>query len=333
MPKLFTDEQMEQARSVRLSDYLQLYEASNITVRERYDEIRLKDHGSFVLTMSNDLFDWKSQQIGGKGALDYLIKVRGCDFKEAVSMLISGGALNIPHTFSPVKPKIPEAGTEKIFKPPPKDSDADAVRKYLTDRGIDGGIVDECIADGSIYQTTFYSEKAKRSFENVVFVGFDRSGNDEKQAKYACIRSTVGNIKQDAVGSNKAYNFLLPADGKARAVSVFESPIDALSGATIIKRQYGKWYRNIHRLSLGGVSDLALRKFLDAFPDVNTVNLCLDNDEAGCKGCASIKKMLDELSKTTGKIYKVNIIPPKHGKDYNEMLTMETQKSKNKESR
>lgn len=101
MPKLFSDEQMEQVRSITLLDYLQSHESFNITIRERYNEIRLKDHDSFILTISNDLFDWKSKKIGGKGALDYLIKVRNYDFKEAVYMLLPNGSLNLDYSQKP----------------------------------------------------------------------------------------------------------------------------------------------------------------------------------------------------------------------------------------
>ncbi len=326
MPKLFTDEQIEQARSVRLEDYLHLYEPGNITVNERYDEIRLKDHDSLVLTISNDIFDWKSRHIGGKGALDYLTKVRNCDFKEAVNMLLPNSGINLTYTSARYKPKPPKSAERKPFELPPKNDSANSTVKYLQGRGIDSSIINECITNGSIYQTMFYSEKAKRSFPNAVFVGYDWSNhgkNSEKQALFACIRSTFGNYKQDITGSNKAFNFLLSASKEACAVSVFESPIDVLSGATLAKRKCGESYRNIHRLSLGGVSDLALKKFLETFPYVHTVNLCLDNDEAGHKACEDITKMLGELGKANGKAYKVNILPPKRGKDYNEMLLAE----------
>ena len=76
---------------------------------------------------------------------------------------------------------------------------------------------------------------------------------------------------------------------------------------------------------MGGVSDLALKKFLENFPNVHTINLCLDNDEAGRKACEDIIKMLEELGKANNKVYKVNVLPAKLGKDYNEMLMAEVE--------
>lgn len=326
MPKLFSDEQMEQVRSITLLDYLQSHESFNITIRERYNEIRLKDHDSFILTISNDLFDWKSKKIGGKGALDYLIKVRNYDFKEAVYMLLPNGSLNLDYSQKPAyTAKIDKEKKRKPFVLPPKSNNNDTAIQYLSDRGIDKDIINDCLNDCSIYQTIFHSEKLNRNFANVVFVGFDWSVSHETEKKpmFACIRSTFGNIKQDVAGSNKAYGFLLRTDettNTSKTVSVFESPIDVLSGATLAKTKYRESYKNIHRLSLGGVSDLSLKQFLESFPKVSIINLCLDNDEAGRNACESISKMLGSLGRANGKQFKVNIIPPKLGKDYNEML-------------
>jgi hypothetical protein len=147
LPKLFTDEQVEQARGVRLEDYLRLYEPGNITVKERYDEIRLKDHDSFVLTMCNDIFHWKSRgTVGGKGALDYLIKVRNYDFKDAVAMLLSDDKASLAYASSLNRTKPPKAVERKPFTLPPRSKSTNSTVKYLLGRGIDGGIINGCIA-------------------------------------------------------------------------------------------------------------------------------------------------------------------------------------------
>ena len=239
-----------------------------------------------------------------------------------------GGGVNRNYTTVEHETKSRKPTERNSFTLPPKSESTNSTVKYLQGRGIDIDIINECIANGSIYQTMFYSEKSKRSFPNAVFVGYDwntTSQNAEKKPMFACIRFTFGNYKQDVAGSNKAYNFLLSASPKTSTVSVFESPIDALSGATLAKRKYGKRYKDIHRLSLGGVSDLALKKFLENFPNVCTINLCLDNDEAGRKACKDIIKMLEELGEANSKVYKVNVLPPKLGKDYNEMLMAEVE--------
>lgn len=39
---------------------------------------------------------WWSRGIGGKSALDYLIKVRGMDFVQAVQTIMGNGSVNFP---------------------------------------------------------------------------------------------------------------------------------------------------------------------------------------------------------------------------------------------
>ena len=64
--------------------------------------------------------------------------------------------------------------------------------QYLFGRGIDYQLIQECIADGTLYESANY--------HNVVFIGKDESGTP----KYAALRSTLGStFKQDASGSDK----------------------------------------------------------------------------------------------------------------------------------
>jgi len=68
--------------------------------------------------------------------------------------------------------------------------------------------------------------------------------------------------------------------GISNLVYVFESPIDAMSHATLFKLNDLDWRKDF-RLSLGGVSGKALEKFLSCNPQITRISLCLDNDEAG----------------------------------------------------
>ena len=66
--------------------------------------------------------------------------------------------------------------------------------QYLFGRGIDYQLIQECIADGTLYESADY--------HNAVFIGKDESGTP----KYASLRGTLGStFKQDASGSDKRY--------------------------------------------------------------------------------------------------------------------------------
>lgn len=103
---------------------------------------------------------------------------------------------------------------------------------------------------------------------------------------------------------------------------MFESPIDALSLATLFKaRGVATWDRG-HYLSLGGTSPLALLQFLYDRPEIDRIYLCLDNDKAGLDGMGRIEAALRDDKELQGRALTVERKPPpvEHGKDYNELL-------------
>lgn len=91
-------------------------------------------------------------------------------------------------------------------------------------------------------------------------------------------------------GSDKRYSFSLSSAYKdSPCVAVTESPIDALSVASLLKMQGEDWTKN-HYLSLGGTAPRALLRFLHDHPAITHVSLCLDNDRAGLSGMGKIRR-------------------------------------------
>ena len=119
-----------------------------------------------------------------------------------------------------------------------------------------------------------------------------------------------------------ANNFCLPAsDADCPRLAVAESPIDALSLATLVKRSGGDW-KDCSYLSLGGTAPRAMLQFLHDHPQVTQVSLCLDNDKAGLTRMERLEQAIREdpkLSQRMALIYR-NPPPKEHGKDYNEFL-------------
>ena len=140
--------------------------------------------------------------------------------------------------------------------------------------------------------------------------------------RFACLRGTRDSFKIDVAGSDKRYNFsLLAADPSCPRLAVAESPIDALSLATLVKRSGGEW-RDSHYLSLGGTAPRAMLQFLHDHPHITQLSLCLDNDKAGMEGMEQLEtaiRQLPELAQRMKLIYH-NPPPAEHGKDYNEFL-------------
>ena len=293
---------IEQARQIDLLSYLQRYEPGNLK-RVAGNVYCTREHDS--LKISNGKWYWWSRGFGGFSALDYLMKVRELGFVEAVQTLTGDMG-----DWKPPPPAV-KKDEPKVLLLPPKNKDSDRVLQYLFGRGIDYAIVQDCIADGTIYESADY--------HNAVFIGKDESGNP----KYAACRGTMGSFKRDASGSDKRYSFRLLAREPTHTVHLFEAAIDVLSYATYLKCE-GKDYKAANLLSLSGVYQpkkelaeskipIALTTFLNAHPQIKTICLHLDNDKAGRMCTAALKELLQ-------KNYQIVDAPPPVGKDVNDFL-------------
>ena len=294
-----TKEQIEKAKKWDLLSYLQTYEPHELK-RCGPREYCTRTHDS--LKISNGKWCWNSQGIGGRTALDYLIKVRGMDFVGAVEALCGYCA--------PPPVKQPSPKPPKPFRLPEASRCASAVVGYLQNRGIDPELLSVCMEAGILYES--------RRYHNCVFVGRDPTG----RARFACLRGTRDDFKLDVEGSDKRYNFsLLAADPDCPRLAVAESPIDALSLASLVKRSGGD-RQDSHYLSLGGTAPRAMLQFLHDHPKITQVSLCLDNDKAGMLGMERLEQAIwedPELFQRVKLLYH-NPPPVEYGKDYNEFL-------------
>ena len=269
---IFTEEQIKAAKSIDLLTYLQTYEPGSVR-KSGANEYCLAEHDSFKL--SNNKWFWFSRGFGGHNAYDFLTKVRGMEFKDAVQSLLDGRFTYIPDIRNDIKAKPPPKDPLLL---PPANRNNDAVYAYLQGRGIDKSIIKRCIENGSLY------ESAKS--HHCVFVGFDGD-----KSKYACVRSTNGDIKQDIKNSDKRFSFVLPPkNSDSRNLAVFESPADVLSHASIYEMGGKEW--DCHRLLLGGVSSLALTSFLERHREIENIHISLDSDKAGKDATDRIIKVL-----------------------------------------
>lgn len=302
-----TKEQIARAKEWDLLSYLRAYEPQELK-KCGGREYRTVTHDS--LKISNGKWNWHSRGIGGRTALDYLVKVRGMDFVKAVETLCGerGAAVRTPCAASGGREP------ERPFSLPPENRCGTAAVSYLLGRGIDAEVISQCIREGILYES--------RRYHNCVFVGKDSAG----KARYACLRGIYGTFKNDVDGSDKRYSFSLPsADQDSPFVAVAESPIDALSVASLLKMQEEDWTKN-HYLSLGGTAPRALLRFLHDHPAVTCISLCLDNDRAGLLGMEKIREAVEADAELSRRVQVIADNPPpcSCGKDYNELLKQKT---------
>lgn len=301
----YTEKQIDQARSIDLLTYLQSFEPTEL-VHVRGNTYCTREHDS--LKISNGKWMWWSRGFGGNSALDYLIKVKGMQFMDAMKILTKEGT-DLHDTDAKISRK-PDCDVKRKLLLPDKSETNFEVIRYLTSRGIDSDVIKACIDEGLLYESLPY--------HNCIFVGFDETGN----AAYAFYRATTGErLMGEAAGSDKRYSFRIDRAGST--LHVFESAIDLLSYATIMKMRTGEW-RAEPMLSLGGVYvpstnnkqtklPIALENMTQNQTQINTIALHLDNDYAGRSATRSISEQL-------GNKYIVRDEPPAYGKDCNDYL-------------
>ena len=199
-----------------------------------------------------------------------------------------------------------DAGRQKVcpiplpgLELPERNESCEIARKYLIEqRKLSEQLVDQMIEKGDIYES--------KNYHNVVFVGRDK----EQNPRYAAMRGTDENrYRGEARGSEKAYGF--GHIGTDEKLFVFESPIDLLSYITAVPEE---WEKHSY-ISLGGLSEKAMKRMYTEYPHIHSIYLCLDNDEPGNERCRQFVSLIpEELS-----VYRLEPVK----KDWNECLVAE----------
>ena len=299
-------EVVSKAKQMDLYTYLKTYEPQEL-VHFGESTYCTREHDS--LKISNGKWYWFSRGIVGRSALDYLIKVKGIPFMEAVEIIVGRGT--IP---PPAAPCTPKENKVKSLCLPEASRCASYAANYLAGRGIDSDLLDFCFATGRLYES--------QKYHNVEFVGQDKYG----KPRYANLRGIGTDFKGEASGSDKRFSFSIPAAENSDTLHLFESAIDLLSYATLRKQEGMDWQTD-HMVSLAGVyrpraelressMPMALTQYLKDYPGIKKIVLRLDNDYAGRMAAKALTVMLSDQ-------YDVAYKPPPQGKDFNDFLCMQ----------
>ena len=259
----YTQEQIDRANRADIADFLR---TQGETLERAGNEYRWKRHDS--LTVRENKWYRHSQSKGG-GPIDFVMEFYGRSFTEAVQLLTGELGEGKPEQTAP--PPLSD------FRLPPRSPDPGQVKRYLTEaRRIDEDVTGFFLSTGDIYE--------EAAHHNAVFVGRDESG----VPRYAHQRGTAGSFRLDVKGSDKAFNFCYRGEGER--LFVFEAPVDLLSFLCLFKKA---WQKQSY-LSLGGVGEKALLRFLSDRPNIKTVYLCLDSDQAGNDACSRLAELVPE---------------------------------------
>jgi 5S rRNA maturation endonuclease (ribonuclease M5) len=237
------------------------------------DKHKWKHENHIINITGSKFYDWQHLK-GGGGAIDLVMHVNSCDFKQAVAWL--NDHLGEAATLSAVTYKTREIiQTEQPhpFIPLTQDEDKwQQVRRYLTrERRLPSSLVDQLHQQRLIYAD---------SKQNAVFI---RRSLDDETITGATLRGTAGadnTFKGLALGSKRSAGWFhfqqggQSGDPIQRAVLV-ESPIDAMSFAVLDRTQS----RKTIYLSTDGAGQLPV-EFLRTLP-AKSVIVAYDNDQSG----------------------------------------------------
>ena len=295
---------LQKAKEMDLLTYLINFNPSEL-VKITEDTYSTKTHDSLII--SNNLWHRFSTNEGGKTALDYLIKVEGYSLQEGARIILNHQNIELKQV-SKKENKEP-----KTIVIPIRNKDNNIAIDYLKNRGIDDDIIKYCIDNKLLYQ--------ELKTNNVVFIGYDNN----HYIKYAGCRSTgIKRIMRDAKGSSKEFSFRLLSNTNKDSIHLFESSIDLLSYATLLKIKGYDW-QNQNLIALAGVYQPANRieqskvpitvlNFLQNNPNIKQIVLHFDNDRAGRDATKAFIIALDNK-------YDIYDIPAPYGKDINDYLS------------
>lgn len=149
------------------TDMIALLESEEgFSFKSTYGEREFKciEHNSLVVNGNRHRWYWNSRQVGGNNAIDYLVKIRGMNFRDAVLHLVGDREQT---AYTPIRKAVTE--NVSVSKPvrfvlPEQAHFPDGRRNYSNiiaylnkGRGIDMNIINTLIASGKIYQGVQYN--------------------------------------------------------------------------------------------------------------------------------------------------------------------------------
>jgi hypothetical protein len=269
----FTNEQKHSANSVNLAELLR--RRGEKLLPSGRDKRLSSDHS--ITIRGNQWFDHATGE--GGLAVDFVRRLYNMSFPEAVTFLLDGEQGETYHT-AEEKP----AEQPKLFTVPQANERMRRVYAYLLQhRGIDREIVNSFVQAGLLYEDAEY--------HNAVFIGKDEHGVI-RHAHKRSVNSEGKVFRQNVEGSDPRHSFHWT--GTTEQLYVFEAPIDMLSYITLYPEN---WQTNSF-VALCGTSEHAMLWMLQQNGSIQTVSLCLDNDEAGAYATERLSNILRERGYT-----------------------------------
>lgn len=210
------------------TDMIALLESEEgFSFKSTYGEREFKciEHNSLVVNGNRHRWYWNSRQVGGNNAIDYLVKIRGMNFRDAVLHLVGDREQT---AYTPIRKAVTE--NVSVSKPvrfvlPEQAHFPDGRRNYSNiiaylnkGRGIDMNIINTLIASGKIYQGVQYNGLHIVGYndEGMAFYRFNdnRDWVDYRLQTLRASPTATDTYQAEAVSSKYVDNILLKDNTK-----------------------------------------------------------------------------------------------------------------------
>lgn len=210
------------------TDMIALLESEEgFSFKSTYGEREFKciEHNSLVVNSNRRRWYWNSRQVGGNNAIDYLVKIRGMNFRDAVLHLVGDREQT---AYTPIRKAVTE--NVSVSKPvrfvlPEQAHFPDGRRNYSNiiaylnkGRGIDMNIINTLIASGQIYQGVQYNGLHIVGYndEGMAFYRFNDNRNwvDYRLQTLRASPTATDTYQAEAVSSKYVDNILLKDNTK-----------------------------------------------------------------------------------------------------------------------
>ena len=210
------------------TDMIALLESEEgFSFKSTYGEREFKciEHNSLVVNGNRRRWYWNSRQVGGNNAIDYLVKIRGMNFRDAVLHLVGDREQT---AYTPIRKAVTE--NVSVSKPvrfvlPEQAHFPDGRRNYSNiiaylnkGRGIDMNIINALIASGQIYQGVQYNGLHIVGYndEGMAFYRFNdnRDWVDYRLQTLRASPTATDTYQAEAVSSKYVDNILLKENTK-----------------------------------------------------------------------------------------------------------------------
>lgn len=210
------------------TDMIALLESEEgFSFKSTYGEREFKciEHNSLVVNGNRRRWYWNSRQVSGNNAIDYLVKIRGMNFRDAVLHLVGDREQT---AYTPIRKAVTE--NVSVSKPvrfvlPEQAHFPDGRRNYSNiiaylnkGRGIDMNIINTLIASGQIYQGVQYNGLHIVGYndEGMAFYRFNDNRNwvDYRLQTLRASPTATDTYQAEAVSSKYVDNILLKDNTK-----------------------------------------------------------------------------------------------------------------------